>query len=530
MGADAWHRQAVDAGHIGLYPASEFRLTDGECGNCPTIPQALWYFRGDKILVPEGKPMDFARKVRAQDDIRAWIAANPQGDPAARPPLIWIGSPSVVENVRMDASGKELMLADGKRVPFSIVPKIDTNLSYYDASSARHFADRPLRLRGSVVGDRFAARVIWPEDYALGARNLQVAPLKQSESIETLVRADGRNPQSTFAARVLWQRDPETAPGNIAGKPVLAFILNGAQGDDDEAHGGHFAIATGRFGANGQWGDWAVNNFYNLGSVSEKGIIASTLPMDAYMADLNSGQSWYRPSYMLVAVLKQDRVPALYQQAIGRVYNHFYRHDFNYRHATANCSGISVETLRSLGWHIPAEGADGRLKAFVALPFMAAKDMSLESGKSAFDYLSTERTNLYPFVAFNRIGEDILQRITSANAARGALETRLAEDIEALLYVHIPQFPSSRAFGQNPVASLDEYMQRAPEDRAQWKIVPAGARDFPEHLLDADIPGDPAQPSDWALAGYGAVIAIIAFLGYRRHAFRRGAHLNRKTS
>ena len=28
------------------------------------------------------------------------------------------------------------------------------------------------------------------------------------------------------------------------------------------------------------------------------------LPMDNYLMDLNSGQSYYRPSYMLVAVLK----------------------------------------------------------------------------------------------------------------------------------------------------------------------------------------------------------------------------------
>ena len=141
--------------------------------------------------------------------------------------------------------------------------------------------------------------------------------------------------------------------------------------------------------------------------MSEKGIIASTLPMDAYMADLNSGQAWYRPSYMLVAVLRADRVPAQFQQAIGRVYNHFYRQDFTYRHATANCAGISIDTLRLLGWNIPRQGGDGRLKAVAALPYMAIKDLSLASGKSAFDYLFTERTNLYPLVAFSAIGDEI---------------------------------------------------------------------------------------------------------------------------
>ena len=520
IGAPAGVGGALESGEVGLYRADEFRLADGDCKDCPTIPQALWYFRGDTIAVPKGKPADFTRRAGYQDDVRSWVAANPQGDLAHRPPLLWIGSPLVIANARMDATGTALTGADGKRLPFAVTPKIETNLSYYDASSVRHFADRLLRFRGRMQGDRFVARTIWPEDYALDSVKLQHQPLQRGETVESLVRSDGTDARAPLAARVLWQRNPR-ARLDIAGKPVLAFMLNGAQGDDDEAHGGHFAVATGRLGQRGEWGDWAINNFYNLGSVSEKGIIASTLPMDAYMADLNSGQSWYRPSYMLVAVLKQDRVPGLYQQAIGRVYNHFYRHDFNYRHATANCAGISMESLRSLGWNIPEEGGDGRLKAVVALPYMAVKEMSLESGQKAFDYLSAERTNLYPFVAFNAVGADILQRIATGKVASGVLERQLAEDLEALIYVRIPQFPSSRAFGQAPIASLDEYVKRVPEDRSQWKIVPAGPRSFPKHLMDTDIAGDPVQPSDLALWAYGGFIGVAAVGVYRRRAGKR---------
>ena len=84
-------------------------------------------------------------------------------------------------------------------------------------------------------------------------------------------------------------------------------MLNGAQGDDDEALGGHFGLATGRVGADGDMSKWLVNNYYNLGSNSEKGIIAAATPMDKYLMDVNNGQSYYRPSYMLVAVLKQSR-------------------------------------------------------------------------------------------------------------------------------------------------------------------------------------------------------------------------------
>ena len=72
-------------------------------------------------------------------------------------------------------------------------------------------------------------------------------------------------------------------------------MVNGAQGDDDEAHGGHFALVTGRTQPDGAIGDWLVNNFYSLDVESEKGILAAPLPLDNYLADLNSGQGWYRP-------------------------------------------------------------------------------------------------------------------------------------------------------------------------------------------------------------------------------------------
>ena len=56
---------------------------------------------------------------------------------------------------------------------------------------------------------------------------------------------------------------------------MLAFMVNGAQGDDDEAHAGHFALVTGRTQEDGAIGDWLVNNFYALDSESEKGILAA---------------------------------------------------------------------------------------------------------------------------------------------------------------------------------------------------------------------------------------------------------------
>ena len=397
----------------------------------------------------------------------------------------------------------------------ALVPKIASNQSFFDASSKAYFAGRDVKARGVLKDGTFHARTIWPQDYAM-PKLPRTVPLKRGESIESLVRLKHGGAREPFSTRTLWSRKG-FSDASLAGKPALAFILNGAQGDDDEAYGGHFAVATGRFDQQGGWDNWMVNNFYNLGSVSEKGIIASILPMDAYMADVNSGQSWYRPSYMLVAVLKDQRVPALYQEGISRVFNHFYNQDFLYRHASSNCAGINVETMRTLGWQIPRVGGESPLKAAVALPYMTVKEVSLASGRSAYDYLKTERTELLPFVAFNTIGEDLLKRLTGKPGARTALEAQLADDLEALVFVRIPQFPSSRAFGYDPVLSLAEYQRRAPANRADWKIIPVPPRVFPASFKNPLAPKE-KRPSSvtatyvWSaalLAGLAGGVALV---------------------
>lgn len=506
---------ALESGRLGLHAANEFRIANGHCQDCSATPQALWYFKDDVVAVPKARASGFTRTLRAQDDVRKWSAEHSAKGAGDKPPLVWVGSPQIVAGVRLAEGGTRIVSADGWRMGFAVTPKIPSNLSYYDASSIRYFSDRSLRMRGILDQGGFTARTLWPEDFALDPARLTYQSLAADETLQTLVRAAGGGAKAAFASRVLWQRDAGSSL-ELAGRPVIAFMLNGAQGDDDEAHGGHFGIATGTFGEHGEWGDWLVNNFYNLDSFSEKGIIAATLPMDAYMADLNSGQSWYRPSYMLVAVLKQDRTAGLYQEAINRVYHHFYRHDFHYRHTSANCAGVSMETLRSVGWHIPEEGPTSRLKAAIALPYMTVKDMSIDSGKDAYNYMIAERTDLYPFVAFEAAGRDLLQRIATGGKTNTAFEKMLVEDLEALIFVRIPQFPSSRPFGQAPVASIDEYMKRVPEDRAQWKIVPAPPRPFPPELKDADVPAEEPLPSSLALYVY-AVVLVISTVGAWRY-------------
>jgi hypothetical protein len=268
-----------------------------------------------------------------------------------------------------------------------------------------------------------------------------------------------------------------------------------------------------------------VNNFYNLDYFSEKGIVASMLPMDNYLMDLNSGQSYYRPSYMLVALLKDDHAAYAYQGAIQRVYNRFYRHDFLYRHAAANCAGISVDTLRSIGWNIPTRGPTSYVKALAAYPYMSIKEMSLESGKKTFDYLSEEQTRLYPAVTFDAAGNDLLRLVGALpghDRNAGGLDKILQRDVEAIVFVRIPQIPSSRAFGTFPVASVDEYLQRVPEDKSQWQIVPVDPRPFPKELADAEaLSGDSGHA--WIVVAAivsvaGALFAVVLRRNRRRRA------------
>jgi hypothetical protein len=502
---------------FGLYRGADFYLTKGTCKDCAPPPQALWYFRDEILAAPSnGVPAaGFSRGVEAQEDVRRWYAATTPQDLQVRPTMLWVGATHKARNLTLTADGR-LQFPDGRSVQFQTVPKIKTNLSYYDDSSAAFFRNRPLRMRGELRGDTFTARTIWPQDWAIDEETLQPAPLLADETLMSLVRRHASARNETFEARLLWERNAAATPAarDWRGRAVIGLMLNGAQGDDDEAHGGHFAIVTGRHAAGdprGEMADWMVNNFYNLGSYSEKGITAAMLPLDNYLADLNSGQSWYRPSYMLVAVLKNDRAAYAYQAAIARVYSHYFRQDFQYHHAGNNCAGISLDTLRSLGWSIPLQGPTSTIKAIAAYPYKAITERSFASGWQAYDYLTQEQTRLYPAAAYDAAGRELLriarEDAVPANAGEKSLDKLLREDLEALVFVRLPQLPSSRAFGSFPVASFDEYMKRVPDDKSQWKIVPVDARPFPPALIEPDTLR-PVHTPPWRPAAYGGAVLV----------------------
>jgi hypothetical protein len=315
-----------------------------------------------------------------------------------------VAAPDIVRGARLADDATQLVTRDGA-LPFHPVAKIPLNRSYYDASSVAFFRQREVTVRGTPTSDGFVARTLWPEDFRVGgaapAPRTLPAGLPPSEALRSLMREEPRGgAQSPYAASTLWQK--AGTPADWTGRPVLALMVNGAQGDDDEAHGGHFAIVTGRVRADGQIGDWMVNNFYSLDVESEKGILAAPVPLDNYLADLNSGQGWYRPSYMVVAVLKDERAAVLVQSALNRVYNQFWRHQLVYYHPNDNCASISIDALRALGWNIPRRGPTSRTLAWLGFPFIALKELSVGKAKLAFDYLRTDQTRLLPAPRWKR--------------------------------------------------------------------------------------------------------------------------------
>ncbi len=498
----------------GLLPSDDFVITTGRCAEGAALPQAMWYFRDETIAIPKpGLPLaGFSPELTMAQDLVAWAGANPPGGGAAYPPLVWIGSPLVERGVVLDMGGTKVKTAHGE-LALQLVPKLPLNGSWFDASSTAFFCGRPVKMRGNRLGDTFVARTFWPQDFRLPEApehaTLAAAPAAIRDWVRAQPQGGARGP---FAVESVWRRPG--APAIKAGQPVVGLMLNGAQGDDDEAHGGHFAVMTGQVGSDGALDDLLVNNFYTLDSESEKGIIAAPVPLDNYLGDLNSGQAWYRPSYMLVATLREARVAHHLQSAFGRVYNHFYRHQFAYQHARANCAGISVTTLRTLGWQVPARGAESWLKAIPALPLTALKARSLAKGKATFDYLTEDRTRLYPAAAFEDIAADLL-RLARGQGGRALsdFERLLADEVTEILLIRVPQFPSSRAWGDWPVDSSREYTARVPRDPAQQQIIPVPPRPIPAELRNPRMPSEPPLRSDYAVLAWGlAIVALFVFI------------------
>lgn len=495
----------------GLFPADDFLVTTGDAAgslNPDILPQALWFFQTESIAVPRTgcSVAGFDPGVSALIDLGRWTASRPPGTARDYPALVWIGAPDRLAHARFDAAGEFLLTPEGA-LRYTLVARLASNRSYFNGDSREFLGRCALRVCGARTADSFVVHSVWPEDFRLDPDAPVQSLAATAEALRDYVRSKPPGAGGECATQVVWQRNRE-AMQQRAGRPLIGLLLNGAQGDDDEAHAGHFSLLTGRAGAQGEMHDWLVANYYTLESESEKGILSAMVPMQHFMADLNSGQAWYRPSWMLVATLRDERTAIHLSSALARMFNHYYRYPFAYHHAVANCTGICLSTLRTLGWQVPALGASSWWKACAALPVISLKNRSLAKGKAMFDYLTEDRSRLFPAVAFEQAGADLL-RIVSGKATRSLsrFEELLGQDIEEIMLVRIPQLPSSRAWGDFPVASVDEYQRRLPEDSAKQKIIPVEPRRFPEHFRTVPAPDRRGLRSDYAVA-----VLVLAFV------------------
>jgi hypothetical protein len=474
-------KSALVAETIGLLPAEGFLFSTVKSFESRMLKRSLSHFENELIAVPANGVVasGFSAQADRHTDIGAW-AMTPHAAQLAHPPLVWIGSSMILEGVSVMPGGRRARNADGIELDIKFVPPISANRAYVDSSTVRYFENRRVRMRGAVEEAHgksvFVARTIWPDDFALDPSKLTIGSLRDAADIAGFV-CQRDTPNTAVEARLLWERRPSQVR-EWKQKPVIGFVLNGAQSSGNASLGGHFAVATGRVGNNGEWCAWAVNNFYSLDSVNDKGIFAATVPMDKYLMDLNSGQQYYRPSYMLVAILSNQRTAAAFQGGVQRVFNHFYRQDFQYCHATANCAGISIDVFDSLGWRIPKRGAAVSFTSIAASAYVLAKNRSFAKSRKIFDYLKAEQTRLLPAVAFEAAGQDLLQIVGATGMPERALsayEEQLRTDVEAILLIRIPQVPSGRAIGSAPAFSFDEFRSRM---RHEPCAIPPPVSDF----------------------------------------------------
>ena len=65
----------------GLFPADNFQVASGNCGDCEVLSQAAWYFQHETIAIPKkDQPRaGFARQMSVQDDLAEWVKVTPIG-------------------------------------------------------------------------------------------------------------------------------------------------------------------------------------------------------------------------------------------------------------------------------------------------------------------------------------------------------------------------------------------------------------------------------------------------------------------
>jgi hypothetical protein len=113
-----------------------------------------------------------------------------------------------------------------------------------------------------------------------------------------------------------------------------------------------------------------------------------------------------------------------------------------------------------------------------------SKSEDPKTGEKIYESLREEPTRFFPRPAFVSATADLLPMVGAYGAEPlgrelTPLEQEIREDLLAIVFVRLPQIPSGRAFGREPVGGVVDYFLRAPGDHSKWQTYPNPPRAFP---------------------------------------------------
>ena len=329
--------------------------------------------------------------------------------PIDYPPLVWVAAPQIVHGARLTADGEQHRRG-GDVLRMRPVPRIPLNRSYFDASSVRFL--RAVRSRcaerataASSSCDRVARR-LRARRRGAAAQSLPDGPSPQL-AMRSLMRrgAARRRGESVHRAR---RCGSARAARRLARQGVLGLLVNGAQGDDDEAHGGHFALVTGRVARRRPHRRLARQQFllarrrerkghHRRAAAARQRISATSTAGRLVSAVVHARARVARRARRGArAVGDQPRVQPVLSPPARLLPPERQLREHQRRHAArARVAG-------------PARGPPTRWLAWLAFPFVALKERSLGKAKLAFDYLCTDQTRLLPAVALEEAFASVL--------------------------------------------------------------------------------------------------------------------------
>lgn len=489
---------AEESKFYGIYPQNEFRLEHSKCTNCLYEKYINWYFSNEYFYAPSAStkaPVVNTSKSGLDD-----LVENEHTLPA----VVWVGAKDKISNASILPKDSVIIDNDlNKQFKYRLPVKMEGVVNFWDSSSDDFFSKRNVRVTGEIQDQFFLTKTFWPIDYKLSIDSPAEA-LSNQEFIESFVRepVDFKTP---YTQTVLWKN----ASSFNAPKYIVAFVLNGGEGNG--RNGGHFSIGTGILEKDGDYSSILINNFYNL-SDNDKGIIAAPTPLDKYLGDVNSGQSFYRSTYITFAVFDSPKVPQQIQSALNRLYVHYYRGDFDYHPALNNCSGISLDVVRALGWNVSANYPDYWWLSYIAYSYALLKNRDIDLAQTAMYFVGEESTRLLPAQVFKHITLDLLSIASNRSVSNTPMVNSIQKDLSSIHLVRIPQFPSARFLGEPPVFSVQEYLKRGRVSADQVNTNVFKSKPLPESYLDGFAKNKPKQKILLAPLAFFVTIMIIFIL------------------